>query len=205
MVHSVLNIALGRLEASAHSDRLVVGGARCKLGRELGLEGPLGFDDEVGTGRAPAGLVGRGDGHLRLGKVPNLDLGAHLRLDKRKNALVEACDIESNSTGQFLPSPTHLGKLRDGWLSKGKRPLTRADLDETFSANTGIIYQITSPSGKAKQRQGACTKKGSSKTYGMREISPIWSLKSTTLMAAMARKSVRAGTRDTHRDWEKRA
>lgn len=87
MIDSVLDIALGRLEASAHSGGLLVGGARCKLGRELGLEGPLGFDDEVGTGRAPAGLVGRGDGHLRLGKVTHLDLGAHLRLDDcRKEA-----------------------------------------------------------------------------------------------------------------------
>lgn len=48
---------------------------------------PLGFDDEVGTGRAPAGLVGRGDGHLRLGKVTDLNLGADLRLDNcRKEA-----------------------------------------------------------------------------------------------------------------------
>lgn len=39
VVHSVLNIALGRLEASAHADRLLVGRARCKLSRELGLEG----------------------------------------------------------------------------------------------------------------------------------------------------------------------
>ena len=39
VVHSVLNIALGRLEACANSDRLLVGRARCKLGRELGLEG----------------------------------------------------------------------------------------------------------------------------------------------------------------------
>lgn len=55
-----------------------------------------------------------------------------------KNALVEACDIESNSTGQFLPSPTHLGKLRDGWLSEGKRPLTRADLDKAPLNRKGV-------------------------------------------------------------------
>jgi group I intron endonuclease len=57
--------------------------------------------------------------------------------------------LKATAPVSFLPSPTHLGKLRDGWLSEGKRPLTRADLDETlWPANTGTAYAIMSPSGK---------------------------------------------------------
>lgn len=89
LTNRVLEVALGGLEAGADLGRLLVGRARRKLGGKLGFERPLGFDDEVGTRGAPAGLVGRRDGDLGLGQVANLDLRGDLALDKREDRFVK--------------------------------------------------------------------------------------------------------------------
>ena len=81
LTDGMLQIALGGLEAGAHFCRLLIGGARRKLRRKLGLERPLCRDDDIGARRAPARLIGRLNGHHRLGQITHLDLRGDLALD----------------------------------------------------------------------------------------------------------------------------